>query len=294
MKVIRPTTIHPEMLLASNIPENDAPAWDAGKDYLVGEQVIDAMMVYESVQTPNEGHIPNESPLHWARVAVTNRWAMFDSEISTVTVGDPTIEVELAPGIVNSLALMEIRGKELSVEVRDGEGGSLVYEYSRELEQSVVGDWYQYFFQPYEQATQVALTNIPQMLSARMKITLTGGPASISTVLVGSVNKLGDAEHGVQIGIIDFSRKETTPEGVTSLNKRKFSRRMSAQLMLDNSQLNRVARTLSDLRATACVWIGTDASGYDPLTVYGFYQDFTIDIAYPTKSYCSLEIEGLT
>ena len=30
------------------------------------------------------------------------------------------------------------------------------------------------------------------------------------------------------------------------------------------------------------------------MSVYGFYKEFSIDLAYPTVSYCSLTIEGLT
>ena len=32
----------------------------------------------------------------------------------------------------------------------------------------------------------------------------------------------------------------------------------------------------------------------ESLTAYGFYKEFSIDLAYPTVSYCSLTIEGLT
>jgi len=64
-------------------------------------------------------------------------------------------------------------------------------------------------------------------------------------------------------------------------------------MMLPNTKLNKVQRVLADLRATPCAWIGTDVAGYEPLTLYGFYRDFSIDVAYPTTSYCSLEIEGL-
>ena len=46
------------------------------------------------------------------------------------------------------------------------------------------------------------------------------------------------------------------------------------------------------LRATPVLWIGSES--FESLTVYGFYKEFSIDLAYPTVSYCSLTIEGLT
>jgi hypothetical protein len=96
------------------------------------------------------------------------------------------------------------------------------------------------------------------------------------------------------VGIVDYSKKDTDAFGVTTFTRRAYSKRMSAKMMLENAQINKVQRVLADLRATPCAWIGTDVTGFEPLTVYGFYKDFSIDVAYATTSYCSTEIEGLT
>ncbi len=53
-------------------------------------------------------------------------------------------------------------------------------------------------------------------------------------------------------------------------------------------------RKLADLRATPCVWVGSDKPELDPLVVFGFYKDFQVEVAYHTVSFCTLEIEGLT
>ena len=53
-----------------------------------------------------------------------------------------------------------------------------------------------------------------------------------------------------------------------------------------------VEAVVAALRATPVLWIGSES--FESLTVYGFYKEFSIDIAYPTVSYCSLTIEGLT
>jgi hypothetical protein len=48
------------------------------------------------------------------------------------------------------------------------------------------------------------------------------------------------------------------------------------------------------LRAKPCVWIAADDPLLqEPLIVYGFYKDFSTDIAYPSYSMCSISIEGL-
>ena len=68
---------------------------------------------------------------------------------------------------------------------------------------------------------------------------------------------------------------------------------MSGQFLVDNTQINAVQRVLADIRAIPSVFIGSEDADYAPLVVYGFYRDFSIDIAYPTKSWCRLEVEGL-
>jgi hypothetical protein len=115
--------------------------------------------------------------------------------------------------------------------------------------------------------------------------------------LVGLVYELGEEglEQGATVGIIDYSRKDTDPEtGVTTFTRRAFSKRMSGQFLLNNGQLNAVQRILAEIRAVPSVFIGSEAADYSPLIVYGFYRDFSIDIAYPTKSFCRIEVEGLT
>jgi hypothetical protein len=187
-------------------------------------------------------------------------------------------------------------GQTLTVTVRDGLAGPVVYGPSViALDGTIIADWYQYFFEPSVQLAEVALTDLVPYQDAHITITLDGtGTVECGICLIGTFYTLGDTEFGATVSIIDYSRKETDTFGVTTFVRRAYSKRMNARMMLDTAQINKVQRVLADLRATPCAWIGTDESGFEPLTVYGFYRDFSIDVAYPTKSYCSLEIEGLT
>ena len=139
------------------------------------------------------------------------------------------------------------------------------------------------------------MTDLPPYGDAHITVVLTGtGTVECGICLAGTFYTLGDTQYGASVGIIDYSRKETDAFGVTTFVRRAYSKRMSAKLMLDNVQMNKVQRVLADLRATPCAWIGADDVTYAPLQVYGFYKDFSIEVAYPTASYCSLEVEGLT
>ncbi len=64
--------------------------------------------------------------------------------------------------------------------------------------------------------------------------------------------------------------------------------------MLDNTKLRYVSKLLSDIRATPTVWVGSEDPQYEPLVIFGFYKDYTVDITYPTASLTRIEIEGMT
>lgn len=294
MKVINPVTFGEANLIASNVPETDYPAWDVATAYAVLDRVIYGHVIYEAAQA-STAQAPDTEPLYWTPISATNRWLMFDTQVNTQTVVADLLQVTVAPGLINSMALLSLQGTDLTVIGTDGDGGPEIYNHSQTLEGSVVSDWYQYFFEPFKPLTEVVLSNIPAYGSLRLAITISaGGPVAVGAAVFGTSYDIGRTLIDPSAGIIDFSRKETSSTGTTRFQKRRYSRRMSHRLLIDNVMLERIYRLLSDLRATPCVWIGTEAAGYGFFTIFGFYRDFSIEVAYSRNSFCSIEIEGLT
>lgn len=296
MKVVKPVAITDAQFVSSTAPETDCPAYVADTNYAVGARVIYLHQIFESVQTPNTGNAPDATPLYWAVVGPTNRWAMFDTEINTQTAIASPLTVVIKPGYVNSLALFGLEGATLDVTVRDGLAGPIVYTATRSLDGTVISDYYQYFFEPSVQLAGVVLTDLPPYGNAHITVSITGGGTVKCGILIaGTVYDLGGTQFGVRTGIIDFSKKETnTTTGTTKFKKGKYSKPLSAQLFVENGQLNKVNQVLDSLRATPCAWISTDEPGYELITVFGYYGDFSIEVTYATTSYCNLEIIGLT
>lgn len=296
MKVIKPIAVTDAMILSSTATEAYA-AYNAATDYALNARVTYGNSVYESIQTPNIGRQPDTSPLYWTRITPTNKNAMFDSEISTQTVQASPLTVVLAPGYVNSLALLAIGGNTVQIDITNGASGPNVYSRMVTLDAAAIADWYQYFFEPSGQFNEIALTDLPPYSDARVTVSIIGsGSVKCGQISMGTFYELGSASFGATAGILDFSRKETNQTtGVTTFVRRAYSKRMSLRLMLTTAQISRVQRTLADLRATPAMWVADDdISTYGPLAVFGFYRDFSIEVAYPQISYCSLEIEGLT
>jgi len=296
MKVVKPTTLTAAMLVSTDAAETYS-AWNAATAYVLDDIVLRTTTerLYQRLVAGTTATAPESDTVNWLDIGPSNKWAMFDGEISTATTKSTSLTVVLKPGYVNSLALFGLVGSNLAVTVRDALAGNIVYTLSQDLDGTIIADWYQYFFEPVVQLAELVLTDLPPYGDAHITVVLTGtGTVECGICLAGTFYTLGDTQYGASVGIIDYSRKETDAFGVTTFVRRAYSKRMSAKLMLDNVQMNKVQRVLADLRATPCAWIGADDVTYAPLVVYGFYKDFSIEVAYPTASYCSLEVEGLT
>ncbi|OGB26188.1 MAG: hypothetical protein A3I66_00615 [Burkholderiales bacterium RIFCSPLOWO2_02_FULL_57_36] len=296
MKVVKPTPITSANLVSSTATEAHSE-WSSVTTYALNDRVILAAAgrIYQCIVDPNTNHPPASSPLYWIDVGPTNKWAMFDEKISTQSAQATALTVVIKPGYVNSLAVFGLEGATLAVTVRDGLSGPVVYTYTKDLDGTIIADWYQYYFESSVQLADVVLTDLPPYGDAHITVEVgSGGTAKCGILIAGTVYVLGDTQYGATASITDYSRKDTDALGVTTFVRRAYSKRMSASLMLPNSQLNKVQRVLADLRATPCAWLGTDSAGFEPLTMFGFYRDFSIDVAYPAQSYCSLEVEGLT
>ena len=294
MLMIRPIKITPLMVTASNAGSADAQ-WMASASYKLGDRVFlaETGKSYECVQEPALDKHPATEGLYWMIAGPSNRWAMFDSEISTgtTTAGDLTTTITVA-GRINALALFGLAGSKVTV-VQRSAANAVLCQFSKTL-RTQPSDWYEYFFVEPEQIAEAIFTGLVPSSGSRVEITISG-PARCAAVVVGNTFDLGDAQWGATTSIIDYSRKNTTAEGTQSFEPGRFSRRMSVRLEQPRERYPAVQRTLEAVRATPCVWLGVPGrQAYSPMTIYGYYKDFSLEVAYPTKHLCSLEIESLT
>jgi hypothetical protein len=297
MRLIRPTTLTDAMLTSSTAPETDHAAWSSVTAYTVGARVIltATHRRYEALAASTNVS-PSTDPTKWLDLGPTNRWAMFDARVGTATSRAASLQVGLAPGAIDALALIDTEAESATVTLTAG--GVQVYSRSQTFNVGgvAIDNWFSWFFEPLGQKTSMLFLDVPVYAAGQLSVTLTrDNPAdsvSCGTLLVGRQLSLGDTEHGADIGIIDYSRKETDQFGVTSVVERAFAKRMTAKVVMPTDAIDDIHRSLAALRATPVLWIGSES--FESLTVYGFYKEFSIDIAYPTVSYCSLTIEGLT
>lgn len=298
MKIIKPITVTDAMLTSGTVAENDHPAWSAATAYAVGDKAIRATThrIYERLVAGTTATAPESDSANWLDIGPTNRWAMFDNVVGTVTAAASPLTVVLQPGSVSGLALMELVGREAQVTLKDASGGAVVYDEVIDLDGTIIESFYDWFFAEFEQRTDVVLTDLPGQFTGgelTITVTATSGNAEIGVCKLGHVVEIGDTQCGATVGIMDFSRKERDAFGNFSIVERSYSKRANFTVWTDKSSFNRIYRRLADIRATPAVYIGADLEGYEPLIVYGYFRDFSIDVAYPTHHLCSLEVEGL-
>lgn len=300
MKVIRPFTVNDTTLASTSVAETDA-AYSAGTTYALGAAVrSDAThRRYESLQSSNTGHSLDD-PAWWLDLGPTNPWAMFDQTTGTQTTDDDEIVVALAPGRrTNSVALLNVTGESVRVQVETEASGS-IYDESYSLRDATgINSWFAYMFNAIVQDSNLIVTDLPIDYEPTITVTLdnSGGTAAIGSLIVGYVNSIGASLYSPSIGIVDYSRKTTDDYGNYTLVRRAFSQTGNFKIRCDNANLDAVVTLLNDLRSTPCVWIMDDETGQafaNATTIFGFYKDWSIDIPYLNYSLCNLQIEGLT
>jgi hypothetical protein len=309
MKIIKPAVITDSMIVSSTVPEpspGDGTLWSGTAAYAVDTVVYRPnhlrYRAIVAITAPTTGTNPAPesglvTPAKWQLLGPTLRYAMFDDAIGSVTSGPSPLVVVVRPGSVGGVPLLEMAGRTARVEYTDSPGGTVVYDRLIDLDGTIITDVYDWFFAEFEPLTDVVLTDLPgQYPSGELKLTITssGADAAIGAFKPGTLHNIGDTQYGATVGILDFSKKDRDVFGRVSVLERDYSKRASFSVMTEKLGFNRIFRLLASLRATPCVYIGTEEFGYEPLLVYGFYRDFSIDVAYPTHHLCSLEVEGMT
>lgn len=297
MQFINPVTITDAMLVSSTRAENDYSAWSAGTTYAAGNHCISATThrIYESVAGGNLNHDPTTDTTHtyWLDIGPTNRWAMFDKTTGTITSQATPLAVVLDPGIINSLALLDVSATAVTVSMTDGAGGPTVYSKVSDMtDKSILLDWWMYFFSPILPKTTLVLDDLPPYTSGRVTVSIANvTTAACGTLAVGTITEIGDVQAGASFGIIDYSKKDTDAWGVTSVVARGFAKRFQTDVVVQNAAVDYVGQQLASIRATPVVWVAS--KDYESLIAFGWVRDWGVSIKYRTVSECRLTIEGL-
>jgi hypothetical protein len=297
MDLVRPVTLNGAALVSSNVAVSE-PAWSGSTTYGLGGQVRgasgpEAEKVYESVQAANLNH-PVTDPAWWIEVGPINRLKMWDGSPSSATLNANSIAtVHQLAGRANVVYLEAVSAATARLKITDAIEGVVHDQTYALVSDSGIGDWYEYFFEPVIRLTSLLIVDLPPHASPLLELTLTatGETVACGEMVAGLARDIGGTQWGGQVGIRDYSTKETDAWGVTSVVERAFAKRASFGVVVASARVDAVQALLADYRATPIVLVGDP--GYAASAVLGFIRDWSVEISGPDVSLLSIEFEGL-
>lgn len=304
--VTRPVALTDAMLISSTAPETDYTEWAAATSYTVGTRVMRSVSGvhknFENLIAGINATLPELATTgttpRWLDLGATNRWAMFDNKVGTLTTRPLTLTVVVKPGNIGSVFLGNLVGKTAVVTAKDNTGGTQVYSRTINLDGTSISSFYEWFYNDYVQKTDVVLNDLPtQFFNLEVTITITtdAGNVSVGVCHLGRVTALGESKYGSGVGIISFAKKVPDAFGNIAVFRptNPNSNRINLQVMVPKANFVQVFNTLKGLDAVLCVYSGVGLDGFEPFIALGFYKDFYITVEYFSHYAMNLEIEGV-
>ena len=255
-------------LTSSNVPVENYPIWDSSTTYNKDDKVIWKNHIWTSLVDDNTSE-PGED-VNWFDEGATNPYKCVDKYINTQTIGgsaDNPLVLEFDVTNVNALVLLN-------------------------LEADKVSNWADYFFGDIEFKNKVLVWGV-QLLKGKVVIELYGNPAKVGVVLIGYLEDLGVTLQGVKSSIDDYSRKDVDTNGNVYLKQGNFADRFEGKVLIDLKDFNHIKEKLTRLRGLPIYYTATEEDICRELDVYGYYENFELDINNPVKAECSLTLRGL-
>lgn len=316
MKVIRPITITSAHYVNSAggygyRNTGDYAEWNVATAYVVGDRVI-----VDSLQSTFEcvaGHTGTAPTLTmttpWVRIGASNAWKPFDGAVGSQLVGytagsqvaDLMTFKLIGLGRFNAVAVLGTDAARVRCRFYD-ESGTVTFDETKvAVDTTPVIDAWTYGLADLAVRRDFVFDGIDGWGTADtawLVLTIsndgTGVPVRVGEIVVGPATMIGETHAGVQLGLVDYSRKETNAYGDVILVERAYSYSGSCEIEIERQYRSRTQRLIAELRATAAVFYPTAGDADDGIVLYGFPKDFNITYDTPERAYASLEIEGLT
>jgi len=295
-------------MLVSITATNAQSAWAAGT-YAKGAEVLRQVVatrghmrglpmlrVFESLEDGNTG-TPGVDSDKWLDVGPANTVAMFDDRISTETqqAGSDDLVVRLAPGkTVTTVAMFGVKASRVRVQVFDDDVQT--FDQTQELLPDNVADWFQYFTAPVDQlASRLLFSGLPCYFYSQILITFEGTDIAVGAVTFGESIELGTSPLlGAEIGMDDYSVKETNEYGETLFEERDSADYQNLTVLVDKVRLNAVSVLLRRLKSMPTVLIGSDDPDYaESLINLGWIGSHRLVLAYPNHALLDIDFKGL-
>lgn len=295
--VVRPFSVTASNLTSSNVTETEYTTWNSSTSYgVVGDRVIYNHKVYECINgSGNIGKNPETETTFWIYVSVTNRFKMFDTQMSSQTQWTDSISVSVSyTERPTRLYFGGIEAQYIDVEMLDSGDNILFSQRYQMYENTGTPSYFSFFTARLQRKTDLLISGFPPFANCKFNITIVnnGATAKCGVMLVGYAEFVGVTQLGLVLGTRDFSVKRRNDFGDYEILERAFSKYGEASVFVNNSGMDRTIQMLANYRATATLFIASNL--YASAMIYGFYDDYTNAVSYQEASLLNIRMEGLT
>ena len=296
MRIVKPYIVDAGQLTTTNVV-NEVANWSAGT-YDLGDQAVDDNQVYEVVADPDTTDQPTvgaaANPPTWVLMGWSNQYRMFRDGRDSFSSRNESIDVTLNfAEIITTVGALGLQGVSATLTVVDSAEGT-VYNETISLVDIGVGDWWEYFFSPYEFNDTAIFDGLPPYAGADINLSIDAASetdqARAGRVIAGFEQPLGVTNYGVSVSILDYSTKERDGFGNLTLVPRRTVRLVDYDVKVETAQVDFVVRALERISSTPTLFIGDNS--FSSSITFGIYRDFTQGITTPSISDLTIQVEG--
>lgn len=294
-----------ESIISSTLsePGPGEAAYVSGTTYALGAKVINPTthLVYESLQAGNTGHplpVPPETKTDWwFEVGATNKWAMFDLNRNTQSVGNSPMTVKFAPGErVDTIGVFGMVADNLTITMRSG--GSVVWSTSQVLVYRNTTRPYEYAFGPFLKRPSCVFFDLPPFSDGEFEVTLTAatGEVKCGSIIVGRNIYLGELQRNPESDSKNFSVIERDKYGQSTLIPINTIPTTRQTIIAPGYLVEGIREARRILNARPALWTALDDVAHDyfeALMILGIYTRFLINMPTPAELTISLDLEEI-
>lgn len=302
ISVLVPVEVDSKVLTSSTAVETYQD-YAATTTYAKGNRCVSPTThrIYESLKDTNKGNDPADTANltgttpWWLDDGPANRWAMFDTDVSTATVAPSPFSVVLRPGFFKDLYLGGLDADEIDLVVRSSPGGEVIRATHAVLEGSKPDDYDDYFFSHFKPQIDFIEQDIDTYNAAEITVTLTkaSGNVKCSVMDVGDLVELGKTLSGAKVTPKTFSYIEQDKFGGAKITRRGAANDLAVSGVLERSDAGAVHQTLLSVLDMPCLVMASQHVDYTPLRCFGLISG---GIEYPNiqdKCMLNINVQGL-
>lgn len=285
--------------VTSNLPEDDAPAYNPATTYDINDLVIDDNKVYGCLIDGTVGRKPSDfssrfqTPQFWALRGPTNAFAAVDGVLSTPTVnpsGDIVFTITDFANIAG-VGIFDAFGTTATAEFFNA-SDTIIETQEINLLGFNLNSYYEWLFTPPTGGAANHIFSGFPVNSVKVVVTIAGDETRLGELsIVQTGYKIGNALYGTSIRVASRSVYEDDEFGIPRYVKRPSRVNATFQIFGEQLLVDTLWGALRALSGDIVVYQAQE--GRAVTTGVGIVRDITVPVDFPDGYIFAFEIEGV-